>query len=184
MIMGNICLIGVKGIGKTYLINRLKKVDDSFLYFTGSSMIRKVVGEEFPNFDAFTQERKEIFRDIVIKRFEEIQKRKGKNLVIDGHMTLYNIHKKTIESVVRKSDIDFYDHYILLHPTPELVYQRRLGDKLKQRILDREIIRQEIRREKEKVEEICAEYNKTLDVIDLPTENADEILLRIIRRYQ
>ncbi len=182
--MGNICLIGVKGIGKTYLINRLKKVDDNFLYYTGSSMIREVVGEEFSNFDAFTQEKKEMFRDLVIKRFEEIQKETGMNLVIDGHMILYNIHKRTIESVVRKSDIDFYDHYILLHPTPELVYQRRVGDKLKQRIIDIEIIKQEIKEEKEKAEEICAEYNKTLDVINLPMENADKKLLQIIRKYQ
>ena len=175
------CLIGVKGIGKTTLIDAIRNRVTNVEFIIGSEILRKIVGTEFQNFDAFPEEKKEFFRKEGIKEFKKIQKKTGKDILVDGHVILYNPIIDKIEIVFTKDDSELYSDIILYETSAETVFDRRSKDTKKKRILDIDIIKEEINEEKKNALLISNEYNIVFHTINGNNFNlAQEQLIKIL----
>ena len=58
-----ICMVGVKGIGKTTLNKSILQKITWIDYLIGSNILRQLVGDDFNNFDTYPEERKQYFRE-------------------------------------------------------------------------------------------------------------------------
>ena len=153
-----ICMVGIKGIGKTTLsrsiLSRVPWID----YIIGSSILRELVGEEFKDFDKFSDERKRFFREQANRYMEQHQKENRKDILVDGHTTLYNSETGKVDAVFTELDYKFYTDLIYYNAPAKVVLKRRKGDPSKRRILDINIIKQELAKEKEESIRIAKTY--------------------------
>jgi hypothetical protein len=59
-------------------------------YLVGSEILRQLVGLDFTHFDQYSDEKKKHFREQAINYMVERQKKTNKDILVDGHSTLYN----------------------------------------------------------------------------------------------
>lgn len=164
--MKRYCLVGVKGIGKTTLIDAIKSSVPNVEFIIGSTVLKELVGEKFSNFDYFSVEEKEFYRKKAIQFFENKQKSSQKKILIDGHVTLYNPKNGMVEVVFTKEDSEFYTDLILYDTNVEIIYNRRKNDYLKKRIIDKEIIEKEILSERRESKNMAQKFGMKFHIID------------------
>jgi len=156
----------VKGIGKSTLVSAVKNQLNNFEFIVGSEILHDLVGEDFKNFDYFTEEKKQYYRQEAILKFTAIQESTKKHIVIDGHIILYNPKTKNIDIVFSKEDAEFHTDIVLYEANTDTIYNRRKNDLKKKRILDKEIIDMEIVSEKQEAYKIVEKYNLNFYIID------------------
>ena len=164
--MRRYCLIGPKGIGKTTLFESIRDRVNNVEFIIGSNVLRNLVGEDFHKFDSFPENQKEYFRKEAIKSLKRVQEETGKDLLVDGHVILYNSTTNKIEIVFTNDDIEFFTDLILYETSSAIVLERRKKDTNKKRILDINIIEMEIAEEKRNALFISKKYNISFHVID------------------
>ncbi|MHA1758141.1 MAG: AAA family ATPase [Promethearchaeota archaeon] len=178
--MKRYCLVGIKGVGKTTLLRSVLPLPN-IEYYTGSQILKKLVGKDFYKFDYFSNERKEYFRKKAIQFLWDRQSQNGKDILIDGHVTLFNPKTEKIERIFTESDCEFYTDLILLEAPINLVLIRRIND-LKKRITNRDYIKQELIAERNEVNRLKKEFGMVVHYIydDDETENTRNSLISII----
>lgn len=178
--MRRICLVGVRGVGKTTLINSVLSRVPWIDYLIGSNILRQLVGEDFVNFDRYPEERKQNFREQAIMYMEKRQMQTHKDILVDGHTTLYNAETGKVEGVFTELDCQFYTDLIYYNATYEVVLNRRKNDFNKRRILDPEIIKQELLGERNESIRIAKDYQMGWYEI---TEDAPEKMHELLYAY-
>ncbi|MHA1427458.1 MAG: AAA family ATPase [Candidatus Helarchaeota archaeon] len=177
--MKRYCLIGVKGIGKTTLIKSILPLPNIECYI-GSQILRVLVGQNFNQFDYFSEERKEFFRKAAIQFLWDRQEQTRKNILIDGHVTLYNPKIGDIEAIFTQLDCEFYTDLILIDASVDLVLERRKRDS-KKRILERDLILQELEAERTEANRLKEQYGMKIHyILDDGTENTRNKLIAIL----
>ena len=88
--MRRYCLIGIKGIGKTTLIKKILEEIPNIDYLIGSQILRQLVGVRFDNFDYFPEAERQKYREKAIEYMIARQNEIQKDILVDGHTTLYN----------------------------------------------------------------------------------------------
>jgi adenylate kinase len=173
-------MVGIRGIGKTTLnksmLSRLPWID----YLIGSSILRQLVGDDFINFDRYPNERKQYFREQAIRYMEQRQVQTQKDILVDGHTTLYNQGTGQVEGVFTDLDCRFYTDLIYYHAPAEIVQKRRQNDQTKKRIVDLEIIKQELQGEREESMRIAKDYRMGWYEISEDTENLQQNLYSLL----
>ena len=180
--MKRYCLIGIKGIGKTTLIKSILSKISGIDYLIGSNILRQLVGPEFDNFDHFPEERKKFFREQSILSMIERQNKLKKDILVDGHTSLYNPNSGVAECVFTELDCKFFTDFILFELDAELILNRRKKDKTKKRIIDLEIIRQELKVERDVSHKISEEYGIQIHYLNERNEiDQKKKLLKILK---
>lgn len=157
-----ICLVGVRGVGKTTLVRsvlpRLPSVD----HVVGSAVLRELAGDAFARFDHLPPEVKNAYRRQAIAWMEDRQARERKTILCDGHTSLLDESTGRVNAVFTEEDCGFFRELILLEAPLEVILARRMGDTTKRRILDRSAIEAEIDGERETAARIAREWGLTL----------------------
>jgi len=139
------------------------------------------MGDEYTNFEYLPESDKFHFREKLNQKLKEIQEENQNDLVVDAHLTVYNLKTGIIENIFTKNEIEFYTDVILLDSTPENVLENRKKDLTKKRILDIDLVSKELEIEKREAENICSKNNLKLHIIkvgDNEIENLKKILVK------
>jgi len=157
-----ICLVGVRGVGKTTLIRSIIKELPQIDYIVGSAVLRELAGAEFDHFDRLPLATKERYRKDAIRWMEARQAEQGKHLLCDGHTTLFNEGMGSSEIVFTQQDCQFFRELILLESPVDLILQQRRGDSSKARSLDPSVISKELAAESDACQRIAALWGMSL----------------------
>lgn len=143
-----ICLVGVRGVGKTTLIRsvieRLPDVD----YIVGSAVLRELAGADFARFDHLPPDVKEQYRQDAITWMERRQAGMGKHILCDGHTALLDQSTGKVGMVFTERDRAFFREIVLLEAPVEVILAQRRGDASKVRSLDPQVIAAEVSAER------------------------------------
>lgn len=157
-----VCLVGVRGVGKTTMVRavlpRLPSVD----HVVGSAVLRELAGEAFARFDHLPPEVKDGYRRRAIAWMEERQAREGKTILCDGHTSLLDESTGRVGAVFTEEDCRFFRELILIEAPSEIILARRAGDNTKRRSLEPSVIAAEIAGEQETAARIAREWGLTL----------------------
>ena len=144
-----ICLVGVRGVGKTTLIRsvigELPRVD----YIVGSAVLRELAGDDFARFDHLPPAVKQRYREDAIAWMEERQRHTGKHILCDGHTSLLDESTGAVGPVFTDRDCDFFRELIFLEAPLDVVLERRRADVSKPRSLAPETVAGELLGERE-----------------------------------
>ena len=173
-----ICLIGVRGVGKSTLAKKIISELPHIDYIVGSSVLRTLAGDDFEHFDALPESVKHNYRVRAIEWMEQRQHLQGKTILCDGHTSLYNEKTSKVERVFTESDCRFFNELILLEAPLNVVLERRLGNPEKKRHLDPQIIQAEIKGEREISTRIAAQWNMKTHQLSF---NNDEIIIQNVK---
>ncbi len=180
--MRRYCLIGIKGIGKTTLIKTILEEIPNIDYFIGSQILRQLVGPRFDNFDYFPKEEKQKYREKAIEYMIKRQNETQKDILVDGHTTLYNPISNETENVFTELDCKFFTDLILYEVNALTVLERRKSDSIKKRILDLSIIKKELSFERENSDNIAKKYGMQLHYLNEDFHNNLNIeLIKILK---
>lgn len=157
-----VCLVGVRGTGKTTLIRSAIERLPSFEVVTGSAVIREIAGSEFAHFDQLPSNVKRCYREAAIEWIERLQVATGKHLLCEGHTTLLDERSRQIEAIFTERDCKFFREIVLLEASPDEIFARRKGDLSKRRSLDPNLILAEIEAERETTKQIAMSWGMTL----------------------
>jgi adenylate kinase len=157
-----ICLVGVRGVGKTTLVRSVLGELPHVDYVLGSAVLRELAGADFARFDHLAPAIKEQYRRDAIRWMEERQARVGKPILCDGHTSLLDESTGAIGCVFTERDCAFFRELILLEAPVEVVLSQRRGDTSKLRSLETDVIRAELEGERESASRLAAEWSLTL----------------------
>ena len=181
-LMRRYCLIGIKGIGKTTLIKKILEEIPNIDYLIGSQILRQLVGVRFDNFDYFPEAEKQKYREKAIEYMIERQNEIQKDILVDGHTTLYNPISKKSENVFTEMDCKFFTDLILYEINALAVLERRKSDTIKKRILNLFIIKNELSSERENSENIAKNYGMQIHyLIEDFHNNLNKKLIKILK---
>lgn len=181
MSLRRICLVGVRGVGKTTLVRtvlpRLPSVD----HVVGSAVLRELAGAEFARFDHLPPEVKHRYRVRAINWMEDRQSQIGRTILCDGHTSLLDESTGRVEAVFTDEDCRFFRELILVEAPLEVVLERRLGDRTKRRSLERSVIEAELDAERTTATRIARERGLTLHRLPAITEpSASDRLVELL----
>jgi len=169
-----ICLVGVRGIGKSTavrgVIDALPLVD----HVVGSAVLRELAGEAFARFDHLPPPEKQRYRERAIDWMEDRQRREQRHVLCDGHTALLDESTGSVGSVFTLRDCAFFRELILLEGPVELVLQRRIADPSKRRSVDAAVVVAEIAAERETSRELADRYGMRLHRVQVD----DDVVLR------
>lgn len=161
-----VCLVGVRGVGKTTLIRSLLPALPHVDYIVGSAVLRELAGADFARFDHLPPAVKRDYRERAIDWMEARQRREGRLLLCDGHTSLLDESTGQVGKVFTDRDCAFFRELILLEAPAEVILARRLGDPTKRRSLDPRVIEAELAGEWETCHHIRARW--AMDLHQLP----------------
>ncbi|MHA1230068.1 MAG: AAA family ATPase [Candidatus Helarchaeota archaeon] len=167
--MRRFCLIGIKGVGKTTLLKSIIGKIPNIMHFTGSSILKMLVekdGGDFSKFDNLPEIKKKRYRKEAIKYMLKLQEKNKKNIIVDGHTTLYNPNSNRIEGVFTIDDCNFYTDLILYETSPNTILKRRLKDKTKKRSTDLDFIKKELECERIEAQKLAKKYGMKLHYLN------------------
>lgn len=157
-----ICLVGVRGVGKTTLIRSVIESLPHVDYIVGSAVLRELAGEDFKRFDYLPAKVKENYRHAAIDWMEARQVRIGKHVLCDGHTSLLDESSGQVGPVFTERDCRFFRELILLEAPLDRVLSHRQGDKAKRRGLDRAVVAAELRGERLTSEKVAETWSMKL----------------------
>lgn len=144
-----VCLVGVRGIGKTTLVRaalpRLQHVD----HVVGSAVLRELAGPDFARFDHLPAPVKEDYRRRAIGWMEARQQAERRLILCDGHTSLLDESTGRVGPVFTEADCRFFRELILVEGPMEVVLARRANDSAKKRSLDPAVLAAEAAGERE-----------------------------------
>ncbi len=166
-----ICFTGVRGVGKSSVLKEINKEDMNLCISSGSDILQKIMGDSYSQFEFLPEYKKYAYRLKIRDTLHKIQEEKCKDLLVDSHLTVYNLKTGKIDVIFTHMDYDFYTDIILLDSDPKCILDHRQRDTKKKRITDLDIIRQELDFERKMAESISKKYGIKLHVIHMG-ENA------------
>lgn len=176
-----ICLVGVRGVGKTTLVRSVLPQVPLVDHIVGSSVLRLLAGEKFNNFDHLPAEVKEEYRRQAIAWMEDHQAREGKTILCDGHTSLLDESTGLVGAVFTERDCRFFRELVLVEAPLEVILARRAGDGSKRRSLDPAVVAAELRAERETAERIAGEWGMKLHRLPPNTDaRASELLVELL----
>lgn len=164
-----ICLVGVRGVGKTTLVRSVIEALPHIDYIVGSAVLRELAGADFARFDHLPPKVKEQYRHDAIRWMEERQVRAGKHILCDGHTSLLDESTGQVGPVFTERDCRFFRELVLLEAPIDVILARRRGDAAKRRSLDAEIIAAELFAERASSRLVADTWGMRLH--ELPTAN-------------
>lgn len=172
-----ICLVGVRGVGKTTLIrkviDRLPTVD----YIVGSAVLRELAGAEFERFDHLDPSVKTRFREQAIDWMEARQAQTGKHILCDGHTSLLDESTGTVGPVFTERDCRFFRELILLEAPVASVLEHRRADPSKRRSLDPTIVAAEVDGERRTSQRIAESWGMRYHMMPISTDPSATVRL-------
>lgn len=177
-----ICFTGVRGVGKSTLLREIDKEDFDICFTSGSGILQEMMGDAYSHFEYLPEYKKYAYRLKVRDNLQKIQEHLGKDLLVDSHLTVYNLKTGDIDVIFTHMDYDFYTDIVLLDSTPEKVYIYRVRDTSKKRITDKELIHKELEFEKEIAMNLCAEYGLKLHIIKMDDTAAEKMKIILCRK--
>jgi adenylate kinase len=162
MSLRRVCLVGVRGIGKTTLVRaalpRLQHVD----HVIGSAVLRELAGPDFARFDHLPAAVKEDYRRRAISWMEARQHQQGRLILCDGHTSLLDESTGRVGPVFTPEDCRFFRELILVEGPLEVVLERRAQDQTKKRSLDPAVLAAEAHAERETAAALAEAWGLTL----------------------
>ena len=176
--MKRYCLIGVKGIGKTTLIKSILEKIPHIDYLIGSQILRQLVGAKFKDFDYFPEDEKQFYRKQAIKFMIDRQKKTKKDILVDGHTSLFNPKLNEPENVFTELDCKFFTDLILYEENTMTILKRRKKDLQKNRIKDISIIKKELAFERSNAHNIAKSYGMKMHYLN--GNDSDDLKIKLI----
>jgi adenylate kinase len=173
------CFTGVRGVGKSSVLKEIDGLFPSVSFTSGSDILQEIMGDLYSQFEYLPERKKYAYRLKIRDILAEIQQQKQKDLLVDSHLTVYNLKTGDIDVIYTHRDYGFYTDIILLDSNPKRILDHRQRDTKKKRIVDIDIIKQELEFERNKASEISNEHGIKLHVIQMG-ENAAQNLANII----
>jgi len=170
------CFTGVRGVGKSTIINRISSKVPQVNFVSGSGILQEMMGKDYESFEYLPEEEKCSLRIKLNKLLQETQRIVSKDLVVDSHLTVYNLKTGVIDTIFTEQDIKFYTDIILLDSSLEKIYDHRSGDTVKKRIIDRDIIARELETERQEAQRMADEHGIRLHVIEMGDDSAEKII--------
>jgi adenylate kinase len=149
-----IVIVGLSGVGKSYVIEQLKLSSDRFVNFSAGTLIKKRrsnMGRD----ELRLLDEEEILQNqyLLVEQFiEEINLiDKNKTILFDAHM-LIDASEKVVEIPLEIFSKINPSQFIFLHEDPNIILDRRLGDASR-------------KRPNRSFEEIRSQQNRSLDIV-------------------
>ena len=178
-VLRRFCFTGVRGVGKSTIINRIQSHVPGIKFVSGSDLLHDMMGEGYKHFEYLPEAEKYDLRIKLNSLLQSIQKDAAKDLVVDSHLTVFNLKTHVIDTIFTEKDLEFYTDIILLDSYPEKIYDHRARDTSKKRIVETEIIAKELDTERQEAFRVASEYDIRLHVIDMGDE-ADEKMISVL----
>lgn len=170
-----ICFTGVRGIGKSTVLEEIEKQGLNVCFSSGSNILQEMMGEKYAQFEFLPEDEKYTYRLKIRDRLQRIQETNKKDLLVDSHLTVYNLKTEDIDVIFTHMDYEFYTDIILLDSYPERILDHRQRDTKKKRITDLEVIRRELDFERQKAAEISTKYGIRLHIIEMGEDAAQRL---------
>ncbi|KAI5289670.1 hypothetical protein KEM54_003460 [Ascosphaera aggregata] len=128
-------LYGVKGCGKSFLLNGLRNFlnPQKFLFVEGSEAIAAVVEGGFQAFIGMSAEERVHARQLAVNSIADRCLKEDKVAIVAGHFSFWNCLKRQPEPVVTDDDMKIYSHILYLDTPEDLTRQRTLDDQVQVR---------------------------------------------------
>jgi adenylate kinase len=167
-----ICFTGVRGVGKSSVLKEINKEKLNFSFTSGSDILQDMMGEAYSQFEFLPEYKKYAYRLKIRDTLHKMQEENNKDLLVDSHLTVYNLKTEEIDVIFTHMDYGFYTDIILLDSYPERILDHRQRDSKKKRITDLNVIRQELDFERRIASEISEKYGIRLYVIQMGDDAA------------
>lgn len=174
-----ICFTGIRGVGKTTLLKETDEQNPDVVSISGSDILQELMGESYDKFEFLPEKEKYIHRLKLNDVRWEIQHKTGKDMLVDCHLTVYNLKTGEIDMIFTHKDFDFFTEFILLDCTPEKIQNHRKRDTSKKRIVDLDIIKRELDFERKMALKVTKDYGIKLHIVQMD-EYAIDNLNRIL----
>lgn len=161
------CFTGVRGVGKSTVIDRIISNVPEIQFVSGSDILQEMMGENYKKFEYLPENEKYELRIKLNDILCEIQKKTKMDMVVDSHVTVFNLKTKVIDTIFTQKDIAFYTDLILLDSNPEKVYCHRRKDVEKKRIIDLETIKNELEIERREAIRLSEKYGINLHIVEM-----------------
>ena len=176
-----ICLVGVRGVGKSTLIRSVIDSLPKYEYIIGSAVLRELAGPDFAHFDHLPPDTKQRYREDAIDWMITRQKLVNRHILCDGHTSLLDESTGKVGPVFTNMDCNFFRELILLEASAQTIFERRSKDSSKQRSLDTSIIAAELSGERNTGREIADQWGMRLHILpDGKTSNVRKSLLEVL----
>lgn len=169
-----ICFTGIRGTGKTTLIERVKKLNSDICFMAGSGILQKLMGKSYSDFEFLPEDEKYAYRLKVNKTLCETQSENKKDLLVDSHLTVLNLKNGEIDTIFTHKDYKFFTDLILFDSTPDEIYSHRKNDTKKKRIIDLETIKKELDIERKAALKISKDHGIKLHIIYTGEKEVDD----------
>ncbi|KAI9677176.1 MAG: hypothetical protein M1829_002750 [Trizodia sp. TS-e1964] len=128
-------IYGVPGSGKTFLLDQLKQKlgEERFEFYEGAKMIAAVVTGGLDTFHKLEEPEKLYWRQQAIDRIGKKCAASGRVAVVAGHFMFWPEGEEAGRVACTQNDLDTFTHILYLDVPPEIVAQRRIGDKERSR---------------------------------------------------
>jgi adenylate kinase len=174
-----ICFTGVRGVGKSSVLKEINKHNLNMCFASGSDILKDMMGESYSQFEFLPEYKKYAYRLKIRDILQKMQENTDKHLLVDSHLTVYNLKTADIDLIFTHMDYEFYTDIILLDSYPERILDHRERDTQKKRITDLNIIRKELEFERQKAMSISNEYGINLHVVEMG-DNAAAMIENIL----
>ncbi|KAH8729252.1 uracil phosphoribosyltransferase-domain-containing protein [Ilyonectria robusta] len=130
-------LYGISGSGKSFLLSHLRQElgHVEFAFFEGSDKIASLVPGGLEAFYKLDEQSKSNFRGQAIDAIREESAHSGRVAIVTGHLMFWSEEHAAAQPVYTSNDLQTFTHTIYLNISAEVISQRRLDDKLKDRTL-------------------------------------------------
>lgn len=175
-------LYGISGIGKTTILKEVNGLSEEVVWLEGSKLILETSNLSLAEFKKKSEETKYILRERAIDKAAEIQTKRKKHIIIDGHLAFAK-PDNTFENVMTLKDGLFYTHFIYLKLAPEVIKYRQENDTVKKRSYTLHTIEKWI--EYEERELILAAQKNNINISFLNSEKVNDCvsyLLEVINK--
>ena len=170
-----ICFTGVRGVGKSSVLKEINKEKLNLCFTSGSDILQDMMGETYSQFEFLPEYKKYAYRLKIRDSLHKMQEVNSKDLLVDSHLTVYNLKTGGIDVIFTHMDYGFYTDIILLDSYPERILDHRQRDSKKKRITDLSIIRQELDFERKIASDISEKYGIRLHVIQMGEDAAQSL---------
>ena len=157
-----ICLVGVRGVGKSTLVRAVAPGLPTIDHVVGSAVLRELAGPELARFDHLPPEVKHDYRVSAIAWMTRRQSERGQHILCDGHTSLLDESTGLVGPVFTEADCRFFRELVLMDATVEIVLARRQGDPSKGRSKAPSVIAEELVGERTTSERIAREWGMVL----------------------
>lgn len=179
-----ICFTGIRGTGKTTLIETVKGQNPDVCFMSGSGILQKLMGISYSQFEFLPEGDKYAYRLKVNKKLCEAQSENQKDMLVDSHLTVLNLKNGEIDTIFTHKDYAFFTDLILFDSTPDEIYSHRKNDTKKKRIVDLETIKCELDIERKTALKIPKDHGIKLHVIHTGEKEVDSLNLILANNDQ